>query len=198
MVHETITDTPEAHEGKNFRIISTPLTDEQGDVIAVIEVVDDITIERRAKLELKESEARLRKQKKGLEQKNIAMREIMAQLEGEKARIQENISQNIQKLILPSLEKLKFESKSQGVDILRQNLLDITSSFGSQLNREKIELTPKEIQICDLIRKGFTNKEIADHMIISVKTVEAHRKKIRKKLKLTNKKINLQTFLQYT
>lgn len=192
-VHEVVVNTI---QGKSYRIISSPLTDGTGKVVAVVKIIGDISRQKMAEQKLKESKARLAAQKKGLEQKNIAMREIMAQLEGEKVRIEENISKNIEKLILPSLDKIQTKVNSPHLDIVRRNLFELTSSFGAQLNRSNLELTPKEIGICDMIRKGFTNKELAEHLGISVKTVEAHRKKIRKKLNLTNQKINLQTYLQ--
>jgi DNA-binding NarL/FixJ family response regulator len=48
------------------------------------------------------------------------------------------------------------------------------------------ELSGREIEVIDLIKKGFSSKEIATPLRISVKTVEAHRYNILKKLKLKN------------
>ena len=46
------------------------------------------------------------------------------------------------------------------------------------------ELTSREKEVLKLIADGYTNQEIADHLIISVKTVETHRAHILKKLEL--------------
>ncbi len=46
------------------------------------------------------------------------------------------------------------------------------------------QLNARELEILQLIAHGFTNKEIAERMFLSVKTVEAHRSKIYKKLDL--------------
>lgn len=43
-------------------------------------------------------------------------------------------------------------------------------------------LTGREIEITSLLAHGFTNKEIAEKLYLSVKTVEAHRSKIYAKL----------------
>lgn len=43
-------------------------------------------------------------------------------------------------------------------------------------------LTGREIEITTLLARGFTNKEIAEQLYLSVKTVEAHRSKIYSKL----------------
>jgi len=47
-------------------------------------------------------------------------------------------------------------------------------------------LSQREIEIIAYIKKGFSSKEIADALHISVKTVEVHRYNILKKLNLKN------------
>jgi two-component system invasion response regulator UvrY len=47
-------------------------------------------------------------------------------------------------------------------------------------------LSQREIEIISYIKKGFSSKEIADALNISVKTVEVHRYNILKKLNLKN------------
>ena len=47
-------------------------------------------------------------------------------------------------------------------------------------------LTEREIQIINLIKDGQSSKEIANHLNISLKTVEVHRHNVLKKLKLKN------------
>lgn len=47
-------------------------------------------------------------------------------------------------------------------------------------------LTEREIEIIKLIKNGSTNKEIADQLFLSPRTVETHRARILKKLDLKN------------
>ncbi len=47
-------------------------------------------------------------------------------------------------------------------------------------------LTPRERSILKLIAEGYKNKEIADYLCISVKTVEKHRSNLMQKLDLHN------------
>jgi two-component system invasion response regulator UvrY len=47
-------------------------------------------------------------------------------------------------------------------------------------------LSQREIEIINFIKKGFSSKEIAEHLDISVKTVEVHRYNVLKKLNLKN------------
>ena len=68
---------------------------------------------------------------------------------------------------------------SNDVNIILSN--DIVNNLES---RSKTNLTMRQIQILKSIAKGKTNIEIADIFSISVRTVEGHRSRILKKLKL--------------
>jgi signal transduction histidine kinase len=52
-VHEAITETPAGDEIRNYRIISSPVKDYDGNVIAAIEMVEDITDYRRTEAHIK-------------------------------------------------------------------------------------------------------------------------------------------------
>lgn len=49
------------------------------------------------------------------------------------------------------------------------------------------ELTPREQEVLTLIAEGLSNAEIADQLVISVKTVDRHRENIMRKLNLHNR-----------
>jgi DNA-binding CsgD family transcriptional regulator len=57
-------------------------------------------------------------------------------------------------------------------------------------------LTPREIEICNLIRGGMSSKEIAHLLDVTDKTVETHRRNIREKLGILNKRVNLASLLR--
>lgn len=46
------------------------------------------------------------------------------------------------------------------------------------------KLTGREIEVLQLLARGFTNKEISEKLFLSVKTIEAHRSKIYQKLNI--------------
>ncbi len=48
-------------------------------------------------------------------------------------------------------------------------------------------LTKREVEVLPLAAKGYSNKEIAEKLFISVKTVEAHKSRIMEKLELKNR-----------
>ena len=55
---------------------------------------------------------------------------------------------------------------------------------GGEEDRSYRQLSNRELEILQLLAKGFTNKEISEQIFLSVKTVEAHRSKIYQKLGL--------------
>ena len=59
-VYEAVTDTPAGDNIINYRVISSPIKDSDGNVIAAIEMVEDITERMRAERELQEKEAQYR------------------------------------------------------------------------------------------------------------------------------------------
>ncbi|RME44035.1 MAG: DNA-binding response regulator [Chloroflexi bacterium] len=49
-------------------------------------------------------------------------------------------------------------------------------------NEPEIPLTPRELEVLSLIARGYKNQEIAEELVISVKTVETHKANIKEKL----------------
>jgi len=45
-------------------------------------------------------------------------------------------------------------------------------------------LTPREMEVLKLVAEGHTNQEIADQLVLSIKTVQAHRANVMEKLEL--------------
>ena len=99
----------------------------------------------------------------------------------------------------PYLDKLRKSigdrNEKAYLDILDANLRSITSSFSKDLRVVYLDLTPTELRIAKLIRDDKTSGEIADLMNLSPRTIESHRKNIRRKMGLTAKKRNLRTLL---
>lgn len=133
-----------------------------------------------------------------LKEKSIALKETLGQLEIEKKILAGQIAKNVEKLLLPVLKKLAKNASTIETEYLRlleANLKDLTGEFGVVMS-ETSNLTPKEIEICNMIRNGLRTKEIAKVLKISVLTVNTHRTHIRKKLKIANEKINLSCHLR--
>ena len=54
----------------------------------------------------------------------------------------------------------------------------------SPIEQELQLLTPREMEVLTLVAKGHTNQEIADMLVLSIKTVQAHRANVMDKLEL--------------
>lgn len=145
---------------------------------------------------LKHSELRLRRQQQSLKDKNAALRAVIEQIELEKSSIKNEISCNVDLVISPLLERLRLEENVSSLsELIQHHIQKITSPYGITLNKIKHQLTPREIEICNMVKANLSSKEIATILRISVKTVEKHRRNIRKRLKIDKRKINLTSYL---
>lgn len=177
------------------------LEDEKKLLKAIAGLLGSIIEKKEAEMELKRTTDELRKQTVELENKNIALREIVSQIELEKKALQDQMRLNIDLTVLPLLNKMQNpnvppESWHSYLRIVQQNLEDITSSFTRKVVEDRVRLSPRELEICNLIKNGLSNKEIAELLQISLLTVERHRHNVRKKLHIDNEKVNLATFLR--
>ena len=147
----------------------------------------------------KKAENELRLKSKSLEEANTALKVLLQHREEDRKAMEEKVITNVRKLALPYIEKLKTlklnESQLTYVKIIEDHLKDIVSPFLRNLTIEHLDFTPREIQITSLVKEGRTTKEITDFLNISATAVDFHRKNIRMKLGIKNKKTNLRSFL---
>ena len=99
---------------------------------------------------------------------------------------------------IPIIEKLKQTTLSHEQEYLLCSLEEkVLISAPKPRNIPAVfrHFTPAEIEITNLIKEGKTTKEIAELLNKSSKTIESHRKSIRKKIGIQNRKNNLRTML---
>ncbi len=160
---------------------------------------EDITPLKIAEEALILREAELEGRKKSLEEANIALKVLLEQREKDKRRLEENVVTNLKEQVLPFVEKLAgMPLGSQGrryLQIVQDRLGEIVSPFLTRLSTASIFLTPQEIQVAGLVRDGKASKEIAAVLNVSETTVHFHRKNLRKKLGLSNRRANLRAHL---
>ena len=199
----------DTREGRWFDSMVYPMRDKKGNVMQVLILGRDITAQKLAEDEIRrlneqleqrvaERTAELEEKTRSLEDLNTTLRVLLQKREQDKTELEEQVLSNIRHLILPNLEKVLDSLPARQQELLKVihvNLNTITSPFNRRLSGEYLTLTPKEIQIANLIKDGKSSKEIAKFMDTSEKTVEVHRDHIRKKLGIKNKTANLRTYL---
>ena len=159
----------------------------------------EIDERKRAEKKLQKSEMELKDKSTALKEVNTALNVLLKNREEDQVHMEDIIVANVKDLVLPFLEKLGRsqldEKQATYVDIIQANISNIVSPFLRQIPMKFFDLTPTEIQIADLVRKDKTTKEIAQILNASAKTIEAHRNRLRKKLGLTNQRIQLRDYL---
>ena len=148
--------------------------------------------------EVRKQTVELEEKNQELHETNIVLRRLLLEIEKEKLKIDRVIRMNIERLILPDLIRMAeapTQQRYQLRDTIQTNLLDLVSPVtGEDVDGYSI-LTPTELRVLNIIRQGRSSKEIAEVLNISPQTVATHRKKIRKKLNISGKKINLTSFV---
>ncbi len=149
--------------------------------------------------QLRDKHAALKSQTKELREINRALRALLSQSDKTRRDLEERVLSNVKELVVPYIEKLKkpgLDTKQMTyLRILQSNLNDIVSPFVHQLSSEYSVLTPKEIQVAQLIREGKNTIEIAELLSSSKRTIESHRQSIRNKFGIKDMKANLRSYL---
>ena len=159
----------------------------------------DITELKRQEKALIRREREIQAKSRNLEEMNTALKVLLKQREQDQHDMEDKVLANIKHLVTPYLGKLKAgrlgERERSCVKVLESNLLSIISPFSQRLSSKFLNLTPKELQVANLVKEGRTSKEIGELLDVSPATVALYRNRIRKKLAVTGKKVNLRTYL---
>jgi PAS domain S-box-containing protein len=176
-----------------------PTFDEKGTFRGSYSVITDISHVKKTEQALRDREKELKVKTANLEEMNAALRVLLRRMEEEGRELEDKVKLNIQQMIQPYLEKLKAGDlparQRKHFERLEENLQEILSPFTRKLLFDHPKLTQSELQIANLIRQGKGSKEIADELALSERTVETHRRNMRNKLGIKDKKTNLRTYL---
>jgi PAS domain S-box-containing protein len=176
-----------------------PSQGEKEFLMAIANALASVMARKRTDDALKQREKELEIKTGNLEEMNSALKVLLQRREEDRKELEEKVLFNVKELVVHYIEKLRntgLEKKQAGyVDILESNLQSIISPFSRTLSHAYLNLTPAEIEIADLVRQGKSTKEMAELLNVSTRTIEFHRKNIRKKLGIDQKKANLRTRL---
>jgi DNA-binding CsgD family transcriptional regulator len=148
---------------------------------------------------VKERTRELEAKKSNIEEANIALQVLLDKRHEDKKEMEDNVLMNVKEMMIPYFEKIRKTKlnvhQKTILSILESYLNEIVSPFTRKISRTYLNLTPVEIEVANLIRFGSNSKEIADIMGLSPRTIYNHRKNIRKKLGIENKKTDLRSYL---
>ena len=167
--------------GKNHgwqQLYAVPVVNPDQKVILVIEYIRDITFQKRIEYNLQELEHRF----EAMEKQNEMLMQILAQREQYREELEATITSNVEKFIKPSLNYLKKSVREQDINMVNGLIDEIVYPITKKRPSAISMLTPRELQVCALIKEGNVSKEIAGKLFITQKTVDYHRINIRKKL----------------
>ncbi len=162
-------------------------------------IARDMTKRKISQESLRKRELELADKSAHLEEVNTALRVLLKHREEDKGDLEEKIIANVQKLVIPYLEKLKKSRlgtrDAAYLQIIETNLNNIISPFLTRLSFKYSHLSSREIQVAHLVKEGKTTKEISELLGVSTKAIDLYRSGIRRKLGLKHKKINMKSHL---
>ncbi|HOS98576.1 MAG TPA: LuxR C-terminal-related transcriptional regulator, partial [Deltaproteobacteria bacterium] len=164
------------------------------------DITESKEVQERLDALLKERTAELMQANTTLERTNIALQVLLEKKDETRFKLEDAMRRNVGELVMPALNKLKNSGLSPEqrtyVEVITRNLNDIVQPLLKGVSRDLVDMTPSEIQVVNLIKQGKKTKEIAEFMNIAPSTVDFHRDNIRAKLKIKNRRVNLQTYLR--
>jgi len=144
------------------------------------------------------TQKQLQLERQALQDANAALHDALVQSQKEKKMLGLSIQSKVDKIISPifyAIQAASIPSQLEYLELLKKNLDDIIAPFSEGDNKTLPMLSPVELQISNMIKHGFSTKEIAKVRGISPSTVNRHRESIRRKLGITNSKVNLVSYL---
>ena len=166
-------------------------------------IVKDITDREQAKEALldaqSELEQRVLERTEDLEKTNATLAMMLDYARKTEAEIQERVVSNLRSNLMGIIDRVKKQqlekSTQELVALLESTTQDLAHPLARNLESQLLKLTAREIQLANFIRLGKSTKELMELFNLSANTVGTHRNNLRKKLGLSNKKINLRTYL---
>lgn len=121
--------------------------------------------------------------------------ELLEELRGEITNLIVRSEQRADEVIQPLLDQLvsRFGPEDSWT-LFEQQFDSVHQEFLRKLTEQYPGLTPMELKICALSRIGLSTKDIARLLVVSIRNIQNHRYRLRKKLQLESES-NLNSFL---
>lgn len=123
--------------------------------------------------------------------KNGTLASIEERLLSLKKKLDRDQKEQVQKIIF----ELRTLTNADVWDEFEIRFQKVHEDFYNNLKLKYPELSPSEIRLAAFLRLNMTTKDISSLTGLSVKSIETSRYRLRKKLGITNKEVNLVNFL---
>jgi|GEM_PF-1025268 len=176
-----------------------PIFDNDRNVVQLAIYGKDVTEEVESREKLEEAKRELESKTELLSDANMALKIMLQKSNENREEIEAEVMATLKKMVVPLVLKIKKSEITptvrEHINRLEENLKYLSSPFSRNLSFEYITLSPKEIQVANLIRDGKVTREIAEELDMKPGTVEFYRNNIREKIGIRGKKIRLRTHL---
>ncbi len=134
-----------------------------------------------------------------LVQTNQALSVMARNMDNKRHQLVQQITHTVSSRILPAIEEMQHikmpEKYRVQLDVIRTCLNELIPDAAVS-SGVTAALSKTELRVAVMIRNGFSTLEISRMLNLSDLTVKTHRRNIRRKLKMSNSKINLSTYLK--
>lgn len=160
---------------------------------------EEIANRRQAETDLAIANQILEAKHQELSARNIALQQVLSRIEEEKDGLAFQVRTNIDRLVKPivrALEDKADPTEKRQLKLLSSSLEQATSPLSDKLQSIYAILTPREVEISNMVKNGLTSKQAGTLLGLSEATIRKHRRNIRKKLGIASKQLNLASFLK--
>ncbi len=175
----------------------------EDEVVTLVECAAEMFVNalerRRVQGVVQQRDLELEMKSRQLEEVNHALRSLLQQSKDEAKRFEQRLVANVEDLVLPYVRRLGQTELQPDqkvyINVIRSNLEELVAPFMRRISSRHSDLTPREIEVANLVRMGATSREISKLLDISKRAVEFHRDSLRSKLGIKNRKRNLRAYL---
>ncbi|MEW5795221.1 MAG: LuxR C-terminal-related transcriptional regulator [Candidatus Zixiibacteriota bacterium] len=184
---------------KAYWVTATALRGPHDTILGVVNEVTEVPELQLAALNTVILRTRLEAEQGALTNMEAVLRQLASQVDTGRRRVEQKVASHLNRVVFPLLRQASAMitgPKGGQLAAIEAGLKDTIPCAVDGLDSRLTALSPRELQICSLVRQGLRSKEIAQALGVAEGTVEQQRKRIRRKLGLKNRRHNLVTHLK--
>ncbi|MBU2489103.1 MAG: PAS and helix-turn-helix domain-containing protein [Proteobacteria bacterium] len=188
-------------QGREFPVLlrADAIYNAQGEIVGLLGMHTDLSSQKETNALLARREEELEGKSRELEEVNKALKTLIEQHRQAFKDFEQRILANVEDLVLPYVRQIKESPLDMDqrvfINVVESNLTELVAPFMRRVGSMHSNLSPREIEVANLVRMGATSKEISSILSVSKRAVEFHRDSLRRKLGLKKSKRNLRAYL---